>query len=102
MEGDELTAAEISAAIQPYAHLLSRFASGEMSADEFEREYFAIYLELDLGLPRAVHRVVDGFFADVDAYVSDPDLRDAAEGDLDADELRARARALLRAAGEEV
>lgn len=93
---------ELASELAPYRQLLTSFVAGEISADAFEIEYLEMYKN-DPRLPSdPVFNIVDGFFGDVDAYVSDPGLRDPANGDIGPEELRERARALLRRAGHEV
>jgi hypothetical protein len=72
--------------IQPYLDLLDLFLAGGITADEFETRYLRRYKADDTRRPDKVFTVLDGLFADVDAYVGDPTLRDP--GDLDAEQLR--------------
>jgi hypothetical protein len=96
---DEL-ASRVALAIEPYRHLLEQFVDGQITADEFETEYLKTYLSDESPhVERAVFAVVDGFFADVDAYVADAEIRDHSEGDLGPEDLRERACELLRRAG---
>jgi Bacterial self-protective colicin-like immunity len=100
VENDARFAHELGLAIAPYRQLLKDFVEGGLTADEFEKQYFEIYLnDNDLECSDTVFNVVDGFFAEVDAYVSNPAIRDLNSGDLGPDELRAKAKALLRRAG---
>jgi hypothetical protein len=80
-----------------FRNLIEDFLRNEISADEFQTEFFERY---DPGpCSDEVFNVVDRFFADVDAYVDNPAIRDPANGDLGPEELRELAAALLRRAG---
>lgn len=100
MEGDTQFQQAIAAAIIPYRDLLDRFVAGAISADEFEPAYLDVYLNDNAVPATAVFDVVDGFFAAVDAYV--PEGTERGPDDLDADQLRSKARDLLRATGHDV
>ncbi len=97
---DDVLIRGVADAIAPYRDVLLGFARGEISAEEFEDAYLARYLD-DPRTEMAfeVFTIVDRFFGDVDAFVSEDKLRDRALGDIGPGELRDRARALLRAAG---
>jgi hypothetical protein len=86
-------------AVRPYADLLYPLIDGTLPPGEFEMLYFERYKDDPAMLSDEVFDIVDGFFADVDAYVDDPSIRDLANGDLGPDELRASAERLLRRAG---
>lgn len=101
MGGERKEIGDLSEALAPFVPLLEEFARGEISADEFEAAFTRDYLSNEVQWSREVFDVIDYFFAEVDAYVSDPGLRDSAE-DLGPEDLRARARALLQRAGIEV
>jgi predicted Ser/Thr protein kinase len=79
--------------------MLEALVSGEIAADDFQTQYFEMYENDPRPVSKKVFDIVDGFFADVDAYVDDESLRDPAEGDLGPEELKERARELLRRAG---
>lgn len=96
--GDRLRK-ELADAMNPYVPLLQALVAGQLSADDFQTEYFDRYLNDARGCSDEVFNIVDAFFAEVDAYVDDPDLRDPAAGDIGPEELLARARELLRRAG---
>ena len=96
MADSQQFAEDLSAAIKRYRTLLEEFVRGQVSADEFQTRYFEIYLnDNDLQCSDDIFDVVDGFFAEVDAYVDNPKIRDVAAGDLGPHELKARAKALL-------
>jgi hypothetical protein len=92
---------ELAEELEPYRVILEPFVRGEITADEFETRYFPMYV----GDPRLcsdeVFDIVDRFFTDVDAYVSDPELRRSSD-DLGPEELRDLARAMLARAGIEM
>lgn len=75
-------------AIQGYVDLLDAFVSGECSASEFEQAYLRMFKADATKRPQKIFDVLDGLFADVDAYVSDPNLRE--DDDLDETALRER------------
>jgi hypothetical protein len=83
--------ASVSRMLETYRDLIHRFVTGEVSADEFEADYLARFK----GDPNQVigeeFDILDGLFADVDDYLSDPTLR-ASAGGISGEELRARAR----------
>jgi hypothetical protein len=81
--------------------MLEAFVSGQLSADDFQTRYFEMYEDDPRAMSKEVFRIVDSFFADVDSYVDNPALRDPSAGDLGPDELKERARDLLRLAGFE-
>jgi hypothetical protein len=91
--------AELKVAIAPYRELLIELVDDDITPEEFEEKYFRAYADDPAIHSDAVFDVVDGFFAEVDAYVSNPAIRDLSSGDLGPDELRAKAQALLRRAG---
>lgn len=88
-------------ALGAYLELLDDFLAGTVTAGEFQTRYFRRFKQETATWPEPVFRVLDGLFADVDAYVEDAALRDP--GDLDDEQLHARAReareALRRHAG---
>jgi hypothetical protein len=88
--------------LEPYRQLLTDFVAGRISADDFQTEYFERYQNDNRWFPDSIYDIVDGFFADVDAYVEEERLRDPEQGDLGPEELRAKAIALLQRAGFEL
>jgi hypothetical protein len=92
-------AAELRAAIVPYRSLLLSLVAYDITPEQFEDSYFRIYADDPTLHSDEVFNVVDAFFAEVDAYVSNPAHRDLSAGDLGPDELRAKARELLERAG---
>jgi hypothetical protein len=81
-------------AVAPYAILLRLFAAGAMSADEFEVVFLRLYKEDSTDWSPELFEVLDGLFADVDDYCSDPRLRQSVGG-LDAEDLRAKCEVAL-------
>jgi hypothetical protein len=81
--------------VQPYRQLIERLLSGAISESAFEAQYLETFKNEPAGLPEPLFLVLDGLFADVDAFCADPALR--GEGDLDEDQLRERARQALDA-----
>jgi Bacterial self-protective colicin-like immunity len=76
--------------VAPYAVLLRLFADRSVTADEFEVVFLRLYKLDPTAWPPDLFEVLDSFFADVDAYCSDEELR-AEVGGIDADGLRERA-----------
>lgn len=81
--------------LRVYVQLLGEFLDQTMGAEEFERRYLALFKGDQARRPQREFLVLDRLFADVDAFVADPALRD--EGDLDVEELLAAARRALHA-----
>jgi len=98
-KGRPATTEEVARAISPYRELLEQFVRGELAADDFVAAYWDVYLNMTMGYSTAVFEIVDGFFAEVDAYVEDPDLRTEIPESNGPEELLVRARDLLRRAG---
>ena len=65
-----------------------------MKADEFEVVFLRLYKADPTAWPADVFDVLDRFFGDVDAFCSDPALRDEVHG-IDEEELRRSAQATL-------
>jgi hypothetical protein len=78
------------AALQPYAVLLRLFVDGAFTASEFEVVFLLLFKNDPTDWPPDVFQVLDSFFADVDAYCGDDNLRSNVGG-LDDDALRERA-----------
>lgn len=81
-------------ALDPYVALAASFVHGQIDADEFEAVFLSRYKADDFHWPVEVFDQLDGLFAAVDDYCSDPDLR-ADVGGLDAEALRAQAAIVL-------
>jgi hypothetical protein len=89
MPGDQAPVARMLATYRP---IMARFLAGESTAEDFEREYLAVFKNDADQVLGDEFDVLDGLFADVDEYVADPRLR-ARVGGLGDDELRERMRA---------
>lgn len=89
----------VAAAISSYADLIASFVRGDLSADDFQTRYFDAYLDdaSEVHMDDETFDVVDGFFAFVDSYVADVELR--SPGDPTDEEVRDRACQLLVLAG---
>lgn len=72
---------------------LDGFVDGSIGAQQFERDYLALFKGDQIRRSEREFLLLDQLFADVDAFVADPALRD--EGDLDAEQLLASARRTL-------
>lgn len=77
-------------ALQPYAVLLRLFIDGAFSASEFEVVFLRLFKDDPTEWPPEVFEVLDSFFADVDAYCGDEELRSKVGG-LSGEALRERA-----------
>jgi hypothetical protein len=81
--------------LEEFTTLIDRFVTGGMPATAFERLYMEMFKN-DEGLhPDAQFAILDSLFGDVDAFTPEPALRNS--GDLDEDQLRARATVALDA-----
>jgi hypothetical protein len=74
-----------------YRKLIRSFVDGGISADEFEARFLSQFKDDRNQVTGDEFDVLDGLFADVDAYVSEPALRASARG-ISGEELRLRAR----------
>jgi hypothetical protein len=83
--------ASVSRMLENYRDLIRRFVIGDISADEFERDYLARFKDDPNQVIGEQFDILDELFADVDDYVSDPTLRESTGG-ISGEELRARAR----------
>jgi hypothetical protein len=81
-------------AIAPYAVLLRAFADRRIDADEFEILFLQLYKSDGTQWSDDLFELLDSFFARVDAYCADPELRERVGG-LDEDALRGQAVELL-------
>ncbi len=79
--------------IQKYILLITQFVTGEIAASQFEASYLDTFKNESEIFPEKIYGVLNELFLDVDAYCSDPDLRD--EEDLDDQELLERAKEAL-------
>ena len=103
MSFDNAAAARMCA---KYRDLISRFANGQISAQEFESAYLALFKHDQDQVPGAEFNILEGLFFAVDDYVADPELRRRLQGldpelrkygqALDDEELRACAREAYR------
>jgi self-protective colicin-like immunity protein len=83
--------ASVSRMLERYRDLIRRFVIGDISADEFETNYIARFKDDPNQVIGKEFDILDELFAEVDAYVSDPPLRESTGG-ISGEELRARAR----------
>lgn len=79
--------------IDKYILLITQFVSFEITPSEFEVSYLKMFKNESEMLPEKTYAVLNELFHDVDAYCSDPSLRD--EDDLDEHELLKRAEEAL-------
>jgi hypothetical protein len=64
---------------------------GRITGAEFETIFLPFYKRDTTDWPPDIFEVLDGFFADVDDYCADPELRETVDG-IDEAELRRRAK----------
>lgn len=79
--------------IEKYILLMTQFVAGEIAAPQFEVSFLDMFKNEPEVFPEKTYGVLNKLFLDVDAYCSDPDLRD--EEDLDDQELLERAKEAL-------
>jgi len=79
--------------LEPWVRLIDQFVCGFLSAAEFEVQYLTMFKGDNTAWTEPEFKILDGLFADVDAFCGDPDLRD--ERDIDDGTLRTRAAAAL-------
>lgn len=85
-----------------YEPMIRRFVCGNTSASEFESEFVPYFKNDQFQVIGEAFDVLDGLFADVDAFEADPGLRQSTGG-MGADELRLRARsAFAKLYGREI
>ena len=80
----------VSRMLDGYEPILRQFIDGQTTADAFESAYLSFFKNDQHQVVGEEFDVLDGLFADIDEYVSEPELR-ATTGGIDADELRKRA-----------
>jgi hypothetical protein len=76
--------------VVPYAILIRLFVDGSMAAEHFEVLFLRLYKVDPTEWPPELFGVLDGIFADIDAYCADPEVRRAVGG-LSEEELREHA-----------
>src|SRR4051794_21311542 len=64
--------AGVSRMLETYRDLIRRFVIGDISADEFETDYLVLFKDDPNQVTGEEFDILDGLFADVDDYVSDP------------------------------
>ncbi|WP_084724942.1 colicin immunity domain-containing protein [Streptacidiphilus melanogenes] len=69
--------------IEPFRVAANAFLGGRISAPEFETLFLALFRGVSKGLVGSQAQELDRLFSAVDAYCSDPELRDG----FDIDEL---------------
>jgi len=86
---------QLDQTVQAQLQLSRRFAAGLLPAPEFETAFLQAR-GANAGLSHVLADVLDEIFYGVDDYVVNEDIRDAANGDLDEEQLRAIVRTQLR------
>lgn len=72
--------------IQEYRDILRKFVDDEIDAIEFETKYLNLYKTDTTKWQKGIVSILYELFSDVDAFCSDPELRD--EEDLDENQLK--------------
>jgi hypothetical protein len=83
----------MSDGLQRYITLISSFVTDKIEAIDFERKFLKLFKEDPTEWSGAEFAILDGLFADIDAFCSDPKLRD--EEDLDEYELKEKCKIAL-------
>jgi hypothetical protein len=83
---DELEGS-IKVALQPYLQLMDGFTAGRISATDFAPEFTGRYLNDATLWPDELFVLLDGLFAEADAYVADPVARVEVIGAISGEEL---------------
>jgi hypothetical protein len=83
----------MSDGLQRYIALISSFVTDKIEAVDFERKFLKLFKEDAMEWSGAEFAILDGLFADIDAFCSDPQLRD--EEDLDEYELKEKCKIAL-------
>lgn len=86
---------EWEGALAPYELLLRMFSAGRISGQELETIFFPLYKHDPVIWPQEIFDVLDHFFADLDEYCSDAELRRQISG-IDEAQLKARADSALK------
>ena len=75
--------------IPNYINLINSFMSGNISANEFEKEYLELFKndEKLIDCSNEVYEILDTLFYAVDSYCSDPDLQNQLADSLNSDQL---------------
>lgn len=84
---------QIKRMLDGYEPIIRQFVDGEVSAENFESAFLTHFKNDRHQVIGEEFDVLDKLFADVDQYVSEPELRETVGG-IDADALRARARSV--------
>lgn len=75
-----------------YKQLILNFINQEISATEFEKSYLLLFKSDRSKVGGEKFNILDKLFADVDAFVDDPELRERVYGGIGAEELLVSAR----------
>ena len=88
---------ELAKFLGPIIPLTARFVAGEISGEDYEVAFFRLYQELPVTANEALFEAGERYFGSVEDHVADEQLREP--GDVTTDQLREKARDLLRLAG---
>jgi hypothetical protein len=75
-----------------YKQLILNFINQEIPAAEFEKSYLSLFKSDRSKVGGEKFNILDKLFADIDAFVDDPELRERVYGGIGADELLVCAR----------
>jgi hypothetical protein len=93
---------DLGLAVRPYVAIVRLLLAGKLSVEDFEAEFYPLFRSDPVQWSDEVAERLDTFFADVDSCVADADRREESNHEIGPEELRERARALLRQAGYDV
>jgi Bacterial self-protective colicin-like immunity len=86
--------------LSKYVQLIHGFVYGEISVNDFERDFLVMVKNEDSIFDVHIQRVIGTLFSDVDAYCGDPEIAnydpDDPFSDIDEQELKKRAENALR------
>lgn len=79
--------------LEQYILIITQFVAGDISASKFETSYLSMFKNETEVFPEHIYDVLNNLFLDVEAYCSDPELRD--DEDLDENDLLSSAKDAL-------
>jgi hypothetical protein len=84
------------AQVNRYIHLLKEFVAGTIDASSFERQYIQAFKIETSFFSDDVFAILDGLFAEVDAFCADPELRANTSDAISEEELLERCKEALK------
>jgi len=80
--------------LEGYVTIVKHFIGGEITAIQFEESYLDAFKNQKHDLPENAFKILNELFMDIDAFCSDPELRE--EDDIDDRELLHKAKLALK------